>query len=52
MLCSDGAKAYAVFAAASGICHEPINDAAGVRLRDGAFHIQNGSPSMDGRRAG
>jgi len=41
VLCSDGAKAYATFAAERGICHEPINVAAGVRVRDGAFHIQN-----------
>jgi ISXO2-like transposase domain len=41
VLCSDGAKAYAAFAAKHGIRHEPINVAAGVRVRDGAFHIQN-----------
>ena len=41
VLCSDGAKAYAAFAAACGIRHEPINVAAGVRVRDGAFHVQN-----------
>ena len=41
VLCSDGAKAYATFAAERGIHHEPINVAAGVRVRDGAFHIQN-----------
>src|SRR5690242_2560389 len=41
VLCSDGAKAYAAFAAGRGIRHEPINVAAGVRVRDGAFHIQN-----------
>lgn len=41
VLCSDGAKAYAAFAALHGIRHEPINVAAGVRVRDGAFHIQN-----------
>jgi len=41
VLCSDGAKAYATFAAERGIRHEPINVAAGVRVRDGAFHIQN-----------
>jgi transposase-like protein len=41
VLCSDGAKAYAAFAAERGIRHEPINVAAGVRARDGAFHIQN-----------
>src|SRR4051794_23146489 len=41
VLCSDGAKAYAAFAAESGLHHEPVNLAAGVRVRDGAFHIQN-----------
>jgi transposase-like protein len=41
VLCSDGAKAYAAFAAGQGLHHEPINVAAGVRVRDGAFHIQN-----------
>ena len=41
VLCSDGAKAYATFAAEHGIRHEPINVAAGIRVRDGAFHIQN-----------
>jgi transposase-like protein len=41
VLCSDGAKAYAAFAAERGIRHEPINVAAGVRVRDGAFHAQN-----------
>jgi transposase-like protein len=41
VLCSDGAKAYAAFAAGRGLHHEPVNLAAGVRVRDGAFHIQN-----------
>ena len=41
VLCSDGARAYAAFAAEHGLRHEPINVAAGVRVRDGAFHIQN-----------
>src|SRR5947208_2268145 len=41
VLCSDGAKAYATFAAGHGLHHEPVNLAAGVRVRDGAFHIQN-----------
>jgi transposase-like protein len=39
--CSDGAKAYAACAAGHGVRHEPVNLAAGVRVRDGAFHIQN-----------
>jgi transposase-like protein len=41
VLCSDGAKAYAAFAAERGLRHEPVNLAAGIRVRDGAFHIQN-----------
>ena len=41
VLCSDGAKAYAAFAAERGPHHEPVNLAAGVRVRDGAFHVQN-----------
>ena len=39
--CSDGAKAYAAFAAGHGLHHEPVNLAAGIRVRDGAFHLQN-----------
>ena len=41
VLRSDGAKAYATFAAESGLHHEPVNLAAGIRVREGAFHIQN-----------
>jgi hypothetical protein len=41
VLCSDGAKAYAAFAARHGLRHEPVNLAAGIRVRDGAFHVQN-----------
>src|SRR3954454_16875113 len=41
VLCSDGVKAYAAFAAERGLHHEPVNLAAGVRVREGAFHIQN-----------
>jgi hypothetical protein len=41
VLCSGGAKAYAAFAAGHGLHHEPVNLAAGIRVRDGAFHIQN-----------
>src|SRR3954467_10352067 len=37
VLCSDGAKAYAAFAAERGIRHEPINVAAGVRVLDASF---------------
>jgi transposase-like protein len=38
VLCSDGAKA---FAAEHGLHHEPVNLAAGIRVREGAFHVQN-----------
>src|SRR5690348_862622 len=38
VLCSDGAKA---FAAEHGLRHEPVDLAAGVRVRGGAFHVQN-----------
>jgi transposase-like protein len=38
VLCSGGAKAYA---AGHGLHHEPVDLAAGIRVRDGAFHIQN-----------
>jgi transposase-like protein len=41
VLCSDGAKAYAAFAAQYGLPHEPVNVTAGVRVRGGAFHVQN-----------
>src|SRR3954471_22871568 len=41
VLCSDGARASAPSAPERGIRHEPINVAAGVRVRDGAFHVQN-----------
>src|SRR5689334_19856420 len=41
VLCSDGAKAHAAFAAGHGVRHEPVNLAAGVRVRDGAFHVRN-----------
>src|SRR3954447_13154739 len=41
VLCSDGAKPYAASAAERGIRHEPINVAAGVRVRDGAFQNVN-----------
>jgi len=41
VLCSDGAKAYTAFAAGHGLHHESVNLAAGVRVREGAFHVQN-----------
>ena len=39
ILVSDGAAAYARYATTANIRHEPINVAAGVRVR-GVFHIQ------------
>ena len=41
VLCSDGARAYAAFAAEHGLHHEPVNLSAGIRVRGGAFHVQN-----------
>jgi transposase-like protein len=41
VLRSDGAKAHAAFAAERGLHHEPVNLAAGIRVREGAFHIRN-----------
>ena len=41
VLCSDGAKAYAASAAGHGLHHEPVNLAAGIRVREGASHIRN-----------
>src|SRR5919199_850515 len=41
VLGSDGAEAYAAFAAEHGLHHEPVNLAAGIRVREGAFHVQN-----------
>jgi hypothetical protein len=40
LLVSDGAAAYARFAAAAGITHQAVNMAAGKRAR-GAVHVQN-----------
>jgi transposase-like protein len=40
LLVSDGAAAYARFAAAAGITHQAVNVAAGKRAR-GAIHVQN-----------
>jgi transposase-like protein len=41
LLCGDASGAYATIAAAAGIRHEPLNTAAGERVRDRVFHIQN-----------
>ena len=41
ILCTDGARVYQAFARLTGIAHRPINVRQGVRVVDGAFHIQN-----------
>ena len=41
ILCTDGAKAYAIVARHIGVVHYPVNLAQGVRVVGGAFHIQN-----------
>ena len=41
LLCTDTGRAYGVIARQAGLRHEPINIAAGERVRDKVFHIQN-----------
>jgi len=41
ILCSDGHRSYQAFARISGIIHQPVNLAAGIRVADKAFHVQN-----------
>ncbi|MGH8164719.1 MAG: IS1595 family transposase [Rhodanobacteraceae bacterium] len=41
LLCTDTGRAYGVIARYAGIRHEPLNIAAGERVRDRVFHIQN-----------
>lgn len=41
LLCTDANRAYTVIARHSGIQHEPVNLAAGQRVRNRVFHIQN-----------
>ena len=41
ILCTDGARVYQTFARLTGITHRPINVQQGIRVVDGAFHIQN-----------
>jgi transposase-like protein len=41
ILCSDGASVYRTFAEHAEIAHRPINVAAGERVIDNVFHIQN-----------
>lgn len=41
ILCTDSASVYTAFARATGITHRRINVRQGVRVIEGAFHIQN-----------
>ena len=41
ILCTDGARVYQAVARITGITHRPINVQQGIRVVDGAFHIQN-----------
>ena len=41
ILCTDGAAVYKAFAKATGIMHRHVNVQKGIRVVDGAFHIQN-----------
>lgn len=41
VLCADGAAAYRHFAASEGIMLKAVNLSAGIRVREGVFHIQN-----------
>ena len=41
MLCSDGSPVYKSFVKAEGIAHTVLNGAAGIRVIDKVFHIQN-----------
>lgn len=41
ILCMDGARVYQTVARDMGLTHRPINVQQGIRVIDGAFHIQN-----------
>jgi len=41
ILCTDGARAYRSIAKHAGVMHKPVNIAAGIRVVDGVYHIQN-----------
>ncbi|MGV1080951.1 MAG: IS1595 family transposase [Candidatus Nanopelagicales bacterium] len=41
ILCTDGARVYQAFARLTGITHRAINVKQGIRVLEGAFHIQN-----------
>jgi transposase-like protein len=48
LLCTDASRAYGAIARAAGIRHEPLNVAAGERVCERVFHIQNVN-AYDGR---
>lgn len=41
ILCTDGARVYQTVARTLGLAHRAINVQQGIRVIDGAFHIQN-----------
>lgn len=41
ILCTDGARVYQTVARDIGLTHRAINVQQGIRVSDGAFHIQN-----------
>jgi transposase-like protein len=41
LLCSDASRAYGAIARDAGLHHEPLNVAAGERVRERVFHLQN-----------
>lgn len=41
ILCTDGAGVYQAAAREMGLAHRPVNLQRGIRVIDGAFHIQN-----------
>lgn len=41
MLCTDGGKALCAVAKEMGIPHQAVNLAAGIRVIDGVYHVQN-----------
>ena len=41
ILCTDGARVYQTVARTLGLAHRAINAQQGIRVVDGAFHIQN-----------
>jgi transposase-like protein len=41
LLCSDASRAYGAIARDAGLHHEPLNIAAGERVRERVFHLQN-----------